>query len=67
MQLSCSDDKDLARETLEKQYKLVKQRTSNNGSYLQGSHVMQYGALVIDEEEASDYLGDVAQSGVPLF
>lgn len=53
----CSDIKNLTRETLEKQYELVKLRTSNNGTYQQGSHVMQFGDMVIDEEPAADYLG----------
>ena len=54
---SCSDIKNLTKETLEKQYELVKLRTSNNGTYNQGSHVMQFGDLIIDEEPAADYLG----------
>ena len=53
-----SDEKDLDKETLEKQYELVKLRTSNNYTYMQGSHVMQFGSLNIDTEPASDYLGD---------
>ena len=53
----CSDLMDLNIETLEKQYELVRRRTSNNYTYNQGSHVMQYGSLVIDEEPAADYLG----------
>lgn len=53
----CSDIKNLTKETLERQYELVKLRTSNNGTYDQGSHVMQFGDLVIDEEPAADYLG----------
>ena len=52
-----SDIKNLTKETLEKQYELVKLRTSNNGTYNQGSHVMQFGDLIIDEEPAADYLG----------
>lgn len=55
--LGCSDSRDLTIETLEKQYELVKRRTSNNYTYNQGSHVMQFGDLVIDEEPAADYLG----------
>ena len=39
------------------QYELVRQRTSNNYSYIQGSHVMQFGSHTIDEEPAGDYLG----------
>ena len=61
--VACSDDKDLEKETLESQYRLVKQRTSNNGTYMQGSHVMQYGSLTIDEEPAGDYMGDIHPGG----
>lgn len=39
------------------QYELVKLRTSNNFSYIQGSHVLQFGSHIIDEEPAGDYLG----------
>jgi legumain len=51
------DIRNLTRETLEKQYERVKLRVSNNGTYNQGSHVLQFGDLVIDEEPAADYLG----------
>lgn len=54
----CSDKADLTQETLEKQYELVQKRTSNNFTYNMGSHVMQFGALVIDEEPVADYLGE---------
>ncbi|KAK9806827.1 hypothetical protein WJX72_004028 [[Myrmecia] bisecta] len=53
-----SEAADLDEETLEKQYELVKLRTSNDYTYMQGSHVMQYGSLAIDEEPAADYLGE---------
>ena len=59
-----SDDNDLEKETLEKQYELVKLRTSNNGTYMQGSHVMQFGSLVIDEEPTADYMGDPDGTGL---
>lgn len=52
-----SDHANLLKETLEKQFEVVKQRTSRNGSYIQGSHVLQFGSLSIDEEPAGDYLG----------
>ena len=52
-----SDKANLANETLEVQYELVKLRTSNNFSYIQGSHVLQFGSHIIDEEPAGDYLG----------
>lgn len=50
---------DLTKETLLKQYELVKQRASNNFTYNMGSHVLQFGALVIDEEPVADYLGQL--------
>lgn len=52
-----SEEADLREETLLQQYKLVKERTSNNFTYNQGSHVMQYGALEVDTEPAGDYIG----------
>lgn len=60
--MSCdvhSERADLTEETLEKQYEVVARRTSNNYTYNMGSHVMQFGALDIDEEPAADYLGDL--------
>jgi legumain len=48
---------DLTHETLLQQYKSIKRRTSQNFTYDQGSHVMQYGALDIDKEVAGDYQG----------
>ncbi|CAL5223295.1 g5786 [Coccomyxa viridis] len=57
--LENSERADLTEETLEKQYELVRKRTSNNYTYNMGSHVMQFGALSIDEEPAADYLGEL--------
>ena len=54
-----SERADLTEETLEKQYEVVKKRTSNNYTYNMGSHVMQFGSLAIDEEPAADYLGNL--------
>lgn len=54
----CSDHANLLKETLEKQFEVVKNRTSRNGSYIQGSHVLQFGSLSIDEAPAGDYLGE---------
>ena len=62
----CSDTANLANETLEAQYELVQQRTSNNFTFQQGSHVLQFGSKIIDEEPAGDYLG-VPESGVYTF
>lgn len=53
-----ADENDLTHETLKKQYQRVKQRTSQNFTYNQGSHVMRFGELELDEEEASRFLGD---------
>ncbi|KAK9868632.1 hypothetical protein WJX84_003492 [Apatococcus fuscideae] len=55
--LENSDHYDLRKESLETQFEKVRRRTSNDGTFQQGSHVMQYGTLVIDEEPAADYLG----------
>ncbi|XP_042449893.1 vacuolar-processing enzyme gamma-isozyme-like [Zingiber officinale] len=41
--LEDSDKNNMAKETLEQQYKKIKERTSVNGTYNVGSHVMQYG------------------------
>lgn len=62
--LENADAKDLKRETLEEQYKLVKDRTSQNGSYSQGSHVMQYGDVSIDSEDCAAFMGDMAAENV---
>jgi legumain len=48
---------DMTAETLERQFHLLRLRTSNNFSYVQGSHVMRYGDLEIDAELAGDYVG----------
>lgn len=58
----CSDSKNETLETLLKQYKLVKLRTSNNNTYEQGSHVLQFGDLEIDEEPVADYFSNVAKT-----
>lgn len=56
---------DLTKETLGQQYKVVKRRTSNNGSYDMGSHVMQYGELSIQQEAAGDYEGMLHRGSAP--
>eukprot|EP00899_Mesostigma_viride_P011685 jgi/Mesvir1/20517/Mv12398-RA.1 len=53
-----SDALDLNGETLQQQFELVRDRTSNNGTFSMGSHAMQYGTLQIDGEEAAEYFGD---------
>lgn len=48
---------DLTRETVGDQVDLVTQRTSNNFTYVQGSHVMEYGQAKVKKEKAGDYEG----------
>ncbi|KAL3138308.1 hypothetical protein ABBQ32_006119 [Trebouxia sp. C0010 RCD-2024] len=63
-----SEHENLLKETLEKQFEAVKERVSRNGTYMQGSHVLQFGSLAIDEEPAADYLGqDNTGDGVSGF
>ncbi|XP_076949019.1 vacuolar-processing enzyme-like [Bidens hawaiensis] len=51
-----SEVHNLQTETIQQQYHLVKERTSNgNGNY--GSHVMQYGDLQLSKDELYLYLG----------
>jgi len=49
-------------ETLNQQYELVKNRTSQDGSYSEGSHVMQYGQLDIATEDVAVFIGLEHQS-----
>lgn len=44
------------KETLLEQYRIVKQLVSQNHTYRQGSHVMQYGDLSIDSERLSAFI-----------
>jgi hypothetical protein len=41
----------------QEQYLRVLERTSANGTFVMGSHVMQYGAVRIAAEHASSYMG----------
>ncbi|XP_074567301.1 vacuolar-processing enzyme alpha-isozyme-like [Curcuma longa] len=52
-----SDMNDMAKETLEQQYQIIKNRTSVNGTYYVGSHVMQYGDLDLSSKRLSLYIG----------
>ncbi len=61
--LENSDQADLTQETLKKQYQLVKARTSNNYTYVQGSHVMRFGTFDIDEEPVAYFLGEKNTGG----
>jgi len=45
------------KETLEQQYQVVKERTSNYQTYGIGSHVMQYGDIPISQDPLSLYIG----------
>jgi legumain len=47
----------LKKETLKDQYKIVAKRTSDHDTYMEGSHVMQYGDVEIEAEELEQYLG----------
>lgn len=60
-----AESSDLTNETLLQQYKNVKVRTSQNFTYEQGSHVMQYGDLDIDKELAGDYEGMMHNGSTP--
>ncbi|KAK7321605.1 hypothetical protein VNO77_32415 [Canavalia gladiata] len=51
-----SDRHNLRTETLNQQYKLVKERTISGGSYY-GSHVMQYGDIGLSDDVLFLYLG----------
>eukprot|EP00887_Chlorella_sp_A99_P007632 scaffold20.g7632.t1 len=56
--LENSDAADLTVETLKKQFQLVKARTSQNFTFMQGSHAMRFGTLDIAEEPAAEFLGE---------
>lgn len=56
------DASDLSHETLLAQYQEVKNRTSQNGTYRQGSHVMQYGDTPIDTETCNHFMGPKASA-----
>jgi legumain len=45
-------------ETLEKQFELVRDRVSQNGTFSEGSHVMQYGEVDFDTEQMDLFIGD---------
>ncbi|KAK8963633.1 hypothetical protein KSP40_PGU011084 [Platanthera guangdongensis] len=52
-----SESHNLKLETIEKQYQMVKQRTSNYNTYAGGSHVMEYGTKSIKTEKLYLYQG----------
>ncbi|KAI5084694.1 hypothetical protein GOP47_0001031 [Adiantum capillus-veneris] len=55
-----SEIHNLEEETLKDQYSIVKKRTSNDETYMSGSHVMQYGDNTISAERVYEYLGNDA-------
>lgn len=66
--LENADVSDLTIETLKKQFQLVKQRTSQNYTFSQGSHVMRFGSFEIAEEPAARFEGeknDGSQASAP--
>jgi legumain len=52
-----SESHNLNKETLNQQYKIVKDRTSNHNNYVAGSHVMEYGSTDFKDEKLSLYQG----------
>lgn len=52
-----AEEVDRNMETLLMQFFLVRTRTSNNFTYIMGSHAMQFGALQIQKERVGTYLG----------
>ncbi|KAI0494143.1 hypothetical protein KFK09_024274 [Dendrobium nobile] len=52
-----SDSHNLRTKTLRELYELVKTRTSVHGTYLHGSHVMEFGDLNIGEEKVFKFIG----------
>ena len=53
-----ADATDESKETLLSEYNYLKTRVSQNGTYDQGSHVMQYGQTSIDSEMVATFLGN---------
>ncbi|KAI8102410.1 hypothetical protein M9435_006012 [Picochlorum sp. BPE23] len=53
-----ADSNDISLESLQEQFERVRKRTSNNYTFVQGSHVMEFGEMEIDQEPVSWYLGD---------
>lgn len=61
-----SETHNLKKETIQKQYEVVKERTSNYGSFPGGSHVMEYGNKSIKPEKLYLYQGfDPSNENVP--
>lgn len=53
-----ADESNLTVETLKKQFETVQRRTSQNFTYIQGSHVQEFGAIKeMSEEAVGEYLG----------
>ena len=62
--LENADVADLRAESLKKQYQAVRARTSQNFTYMQGSHVMRFGDLAMAEEPAARWEGEM-NDGAP--
>lgn len=56
------DMNDISLESLHEQYERVKKRTSNNYTFVQGSHVTEFGDLEIDYEPVGWYLRDSGEN-----
>jgi len=66
--LEDSESHNLKKETIEQQYKSVKERTANSNSYIEGSHVMEYGNENIRSEKLYLYQGfDPATVNLPPY
>jgi legumain len=52
-----ADATDETKETLTAEYNYLKVRVSQNGTYDEGSHVMQYGQTNIASEPVATFLG----------
>lgn len=63
-----SERHNLEQETLKDQYSYVKTRTSNEETYMSGSHVMRYGNFSISAEEVYVYIGsDPANENITSY
>ncbi|CAD7700180.1 unnamed protein product [Ostreobium quekettii] len=55
-----TEDESISDETLGSQYRAVRARTSNNGTFTFGSHVMRFGEQKLDEYPVGDFMGPYA-------
>lgn len=61
--LEDTDANDMTQESLKQQFQRVRMRTSQNFTFIQGSHVERFGELEMDEEPAATYLGELNTGG----